>query len=305
MESTLSILPPPFAWCPIPAGYVTLLPRLRDDTDDYIAYPEKLMVFLKAFDMAKYPITNAQFACFIAAGGYQTKRWWTQAGWAACRKGYRYIQGMLRSQGTPWSAPHFWHEPRWNQPDHPVVGISWYEAYAFCRWLRELSDEPIVLPSEFHWQRAAQDETVYPSPSIAVSDRTKTGPTFPWGDTWDGRHCNHNVDGVGLGGTTPVRHYEGLGESFFGVVDMAGNVWEWCFTKASGILAKKDTAEGSDDRVIRGGSWREGIDIWKDAWETASVVLPFYTDERTSAVALYAATDIGFRIARIASRPPF
>ena len=75
---------------------------------------------------------------------------------------------------------------------------------------------------------------------------------YPWGNAWDAGRCNNNVDGKGIGRTTPVQQYEGKGDSPFGVVDMAGNVWEWCSTSYN---TGRDDLDGTDLRVLRGGSW--------------------------------------------------
>jgi formylglycine-generating enzyme required for sulfatase activity len=186
--------------------------------------PERNFAVL-AFVIARYPITNAQYARFIEDMGYDEPRGWTKTGWE------------LRVS-EDWKQPRYWHDPDWNAPNHPVVGVSWYEAVAFCQWLKAASGEPIVLPTEQQWQRAAQGDD---------------GRLNPWGNTWDASRCNNNVDGKGLGKTTPVRQYEGKGDSPFGVTDMAGNVWEWCRTA---FMTGSQELEGTSSRVVRGGSWR-------------------------------------------------
>ncbi len=112
---------------------------------------------------------------------------------------------------------------------------------AFCLWLRAATGEQIMLPTEAQWQYAAQGTD---------------GRAYPWGNAWDGARCNHNVGGKGIGKTTPVTQYEGKGEangnSPFGVVDMAGNVWEWCLTDYN---TGNDMNSNSAMRVLRGGSW--------------------------------------------------
>jgi formylglycine-generating enzyme required for sulfatase activity len=119
-----------------------------------------------------------------------------------------------------------------------VVGVSWYEAVAFCLWLTDVTGENIMLPTEAQWQYAAQGDD---------------GRAYPWGPKWDPTRCNNNVDGKGIGKTTPVQHYENQGQSQFGVVDMAGNVWEWCLTDYD----NKTNVFNIDAtlRVLRGGSW--------------------------------------------------
>jgi formylglycine-generating enzyme required for sulfatase activity len=79
---------------------------------------------------------------------------------------------------------------------------------AFAQWLNSATEQNILLPTEQQWQRAAQgdDERVY-----------------PWGNEWDESRCNLGGDDL-----TPVTQYEGKGDSPFGVVDMIGNVFEWC-----------------------------------------------------------------------------
>lgn len=203
------LLSQPFGWIQIPLGKVTLH-----------RHPEAVATFhVEAFAIAKYPITNAQFAIFVEAGGYRERKWWTEAGWH-----YR--------EREKWIMPRYWTDSKWNRREQPVVGISWYEAVAFCMWLNNATGQRITLPTEPQWQYAAQG-----------FDARK----YPWGDTWDVSRCN-----VDFETTTPVRQYEGQGDSPFGVTDMVGNTWEWCLTSYG--TGSNDVAS-LDARVIRGGAW--------------------------------------------------
>ena len=200
------ILPPPFAWVEIPAGQVEI--------EDHGVFD------VPRFEIAKYPITNAQYAKFIDAGGYAARRWWTDAGW------------RLREE-KDWTEPRYWDSSDFNGTDQPVVGVSWYEAVAFCLWLSEATGQQVMLPTEQQWQRAAQGDD---------------GRTYPWGNAWDATRCNtHESD---IGKTTPVQQYEGRGDSPFGVVDMAGNVWEWCLTDYDS--GANDAEQDAAWRVLRG-----------------------------------------------------
>lgn len=217
----LDLLPPPFEWCDIPAGRVTL------EAGGYV--PKDGQTFdVATFAIAKYPITNAQFAKFIDVGGYWERRWWTDAGW-------------MRRENDQWTKPRFWDDLEFNGADYPVVGVSWYEAVAFCTWLREISGVEVRLPTEQEWQRAAQGDD---------------GREYPWENDFDTARCN--TRGSGIGRTTPVTQYPN-GASPYGVMDMAGNVWEWCLTEYpsgnTGLI-------GGVKRVVRGGSWDNG---WLDA----------------------------------------
>lgn len=219
---TVELLPLPFEWIEIPAGKVKLV---SDEIDQKESYLKRDTVFdVPAFAIAKYPLTNAQYAKFIEAGGYREKRWWTAAGWQQREK-------------DGWTEPRWWQDQTWNGAEQPVVGVSWYEAAAFCRWLSEISGENVILPTEQQWQRAAQGND---------------GRAYPWGNEWGGTRCNNWVPPQDSRQTTPVRQYEGRGDSPFGVVDMAGNMWEWCLTAYE---SGSTSLDGTDVRVLRGGSW--------------------------------------------------
>jgi formylglycine-generating enzyme required for sulfatase activity len=198
---------------------------------DWIEIPKK------GYSIAKYPVTNAQFEKFIEAGGYKQQNWWTKEGWQKRAEGWHY-DGGWKASGTPWTQPRYWTDNKWNGAEQPVVGVSWFEAVAFCLWLSETSGEKIMLPTEDQWQYAAQGDD---------------GRDYPWGKQWDASRCNNNVDKKGIGKTTPVTQYEGKGDSPFGVVDMAGNVWEWCLTDNNNKT--NDINSDAMDRVLRGGSW--------------------------------------------------
>jgi hypothetical protein len=212
------ILPAPFAWIDIPG---TLGKK-------WTGAPYKI---------AKYPVTNAQFRLFVDAKGYTERRWWTEAGWEARAKGWVYDNGW-KETGKAWTEPRYWRDSKWNGAEQPVVGVSWYEAVAYCLWLSEMTGEQIMLPTEDQWQYAAQGDD---------------GRTYPWGNDWDCKKCNNSVKPCDSNVTTPVRQFEGKGESFFKVVDMAGNVWEWCLTDYH--TQTNDVNSLSERRCVRGGSW--------------------------------------------------
>jgi formylglycine-generating enzyme required for sulfatase activity len=215
-DGVRAILPLPFEWVEIPGGRGTME-----------TYESNVILDIptESYSIAKYPVTNAQYAKFIEAGGYKTQRWWTIHGWE-------------HRQQDKWTQPRYWNDSKWNGAEQPVVGVSWYESVAFCLWLSDITSENIMLPTEAQWQYAAQGDD---------------GRTFPWGNEWEGARCNNDVDQKGIGKTTPVRQYEGKGGSPFGVVDMAGNVWEWCLTDYANKT--NDLNASAEKRVLRSGSW--------------------------------------------------
>jgi formylglycine-generating enzyme required for sulfatase activity len=219
-----TLLPLPFEWCPIPAGKVMLEERTLE---------------VLPFWMAKYPITYSQFQVFVEAeDGFKDPRWW---------------QG-LRSDDDHKKQPG---EPAWQIDTHPREMVSWYDAIAFCQWLNSrLSLPPIPanmtiealaaytgirLPTEWEWQWAAQG-----------SD----GRTYPYGSQFD--PTRGNTQETGAGKTTPVDSYP-EGASPFGVLDMSGNVSEWCLNE----LDKPADVDLSRNvpRALRGGSWDASQDF--------------------------------------------
>jgi len=124
-------------WIDIPAGTVTLEPG------GYLPAPTTFRV--EPFAIARYPVTNELYARFIEAGGYNHQEWWCGQGWR-----------MRERQG--WTEPRYWDSPHWTRPDCPVVGVSWFEAMAFCRWWGSVLNRTITLPTEQQWQRAAQGD---------------------------------------------------------------------------------------------------------------------------------------------------
>lgn len=273
----------------IPRGILVMGdPRMRDASPQH-------RVEMGAFALGKYPVTNAEFAEFINARGYETERYWTAMGW-------KWLHGRLGQE----LAPGFWREPRLNQARYPVVGVSWYEAAAFCNWLNETSKagdretgrqedrEPgkqgnwetgklvkFRLPSEAEWEYAARGQN--------------NARNFPWGDRFERGRAN--TAEAGFGGTTPVSHFP-AGVSPFGVWDMAGNVFEWTLSKWGNnwqelqypypYRAQSDgeDIEGSGARVMRGGSWfnpsQEAVCAYRSRYLAGS-----------------RGSNIGFRVARV------
>ncbi|MCG8349570.1 MAG: SUMF1/EgtB/PvdO family nonheme iron enzyme [Chloroflexales bacterium] len=225
-----------------PRPVITELPppmaRIEGDAFQMGDGQEQHTVTVATFELARYPITNAQYALFIADDGYNPAApWWDKAGtvWQRC---------------ATKRLPKWWNHARFGQarPNHPVVGISWYEALAFCRWLTQHPDynpEGAIyrLPTEAEWEFAARD---------------KAGRTYPWGDAApDDEHANF---GQRYRGTTRVGCFL-RGATPEGVYDMAGSVWEWtCSEYREYPYDPDDGREDLDDLTekyftVRGGSW--------------------------------------------------
>lgn len=231
--------PVPLQWIDVTAGTVKLI---TDQAEKHSYVKSEMTFSIPAFTIAKYPVTNAHFAKFIDAGGYNNQRWWTQAGWEALENGWDYEgnddDGEWLPTGISWKYPYLWKERLSNGLNHPVVGVSWYEAVAYCNWMSYDTGKIINLPTDQQWQRAAQGDD---------------GRIYPWGNNWSQFRCNHNVGGKGdqESNTTPVTTYELQGKSPFGVVDLAGNVWEWCLTDDE--TGNNDIHTDARLRVLRGG----------------------------------------------------
>jgi formylglycine-generating enzyme required for sulfatase activity len=245
--SSWDLMPQPFAWMPIPAGQVCLGKTDIEPSDEkfwlgpgYIPKGTTRIESVSAFEIARYPITNAHFALFVEEGGYINPAYWTEVGWA------------IREEQR-WTQPLFWHDATWNKCDYPVVGVSWYEALAFCRWLSDRTNERITLPTEAQWQYAAQGDS---RRAVAWDFDTNANDDdlIEWAN-WGGFGDSS--------GTTPVTRYEGRNESPFGVVDMTGNVWEWCITD---YQTGNHDPEGKRERVAKGGSWQLFISYEINIW---------------------------------------
>ncbi len=185
--------------------------------------------YLETYWIDRTPVTQAQYSEFIQAGGYENSTWWSEAGW-------QWLQQHPVDRPLYWSGNSL-------EADHPVWGVSWYEAEAYARFVGKR------LPSEAEWEKAATWEP--------LSQRRQT---YPWGDTFPTpQHCNY---GHHVGSTTPVAQFPS-GASAYGCHDCLGNVWEWTaswFEGYSGFTAYpyRGYSQAYFDRqhrVLRGGSW--------------------------------------------------
>lgn len=170
-------------------------------------------VYLDAFYIDIFEVTNAKYQQFVLATGYPS--------------------------------PPLWHDQKFNQPDNPVVNIRWLDAAAYAVWANKR------LPTETEWEYAARGNLI--------------GKKFATGDIITRNDANFE----GEAGrdiwrwTSPVGSFSPNG---FGLFDMVGNVWEWCFDEynaefyatSSNTNPKygRETAPDNENfRILRGGGW--------------------------------------------------
>ena len=188
--------------------------------------PKKCDAITEPCRISRFPVTVAQYQTFVAAAGYEDDgsdeatqrllRWWTPES-----------LGWKRDKGITGPDEN---DPVFQTPNHPRVGVSWYESMAFCRWLSEEWKKDIALPSEAQWERAA---------------RHTDGRLYPWGQEEGDIAQRCNMGTTGIGHTSAVGLFPS-GKADCGAMDMSGNVWEWC----------EDLYEANQPyRVLRGGSW--------------------------------------------------
>ena len=205
---------------------------------------------VKSFRMATYPVTNSQFQVFIDDGDYGNDAWW---------------EGLEKIDAAA--------EPRWKDANATRETFSWYEALAFCRWLGHRTESRIRLPTEWEWQQAA----------------TGGDPTseYPWPGGWDAARCNSWASR--LGQTTAVGLYAS-GTSRHGLLDLAGNIWEWCqnrYEQPETFKSGGTDVSVAGQRVVRGGSWDNERELLHLSNRSGSLA-----DDRGSSVGFRLAQDI-------------
>lgn len=205
-------------------------------------------VYLDAYYIGKYEVTNEEYHKFWEATGHSTPESFADD----------YNIGA-------------WPERAIKFPRHPVVGITWHDAAAYAKWVN------MRLPTEAEWENAARGPT----------DRL-----WPWGTSpkpyaniWDGKDGYDNT-------IAPVGSYPD-GKSYYGVMDMAGNAWEWTadwYSDTHYFHSPRRNPRCLDTgswRVIRGGAWIDNINRCNTTFRFF-----FYPSLRTSF--------IGFRLAKTA-----
>jgi formylglycine-generating enzyme required for sulfatase activity len=191
---------------------------------------------VKGFRMALTPVTNLQYARYLATG---------------------------RVSSPPW-----WNDPAFFSPEQPVVGVTWFEAMAYCEWLSRTAGGHWRLPTEMEWERAARGGL--------ESAPTPWGEAVPVGEIPDGP----------LSGPWNVARGIPNGYALF---DMCTIVHEWCldwydtaYYASSPTVDPRGPEEG-ERRASRGGSWRHHV-----RWSPPSA--------RSSLPPAFRYADYGFRL---------
>ena len=204
-----------------------------DDPDLKEACRPQHRVALGPYCIGRRPVTNADYQLFVEANPdypapYSPMRFAQRYNWD--RRARTYPRGL---------------------ENHPVVLVTWQDGLAYCRWLSEVTGYRCRLPTEAEWEKAA-----------CWDPATGQARRYPWGDEFDEERCNVDAHGALRLESSPVGRYSPAGDSPYGLVDVAGNVWEWtgCLYQPYPYNAgdgREDLDAGSE-RVVRGGAYDEG-----------------------------------------------
>ncbi len=218
-----------------PAGYWCFVREGAYRIGGWASNEPSATIQIPAFWIARYPLTVAQYAPFVAEGyGVGAERWWNPEGWA-------WRQKSQRTQ--PWG----WERPEYHRPNQPVIGVTWYEVTAFCAWLSAQvlpAGYVLRLPTEAEWEAAA------------AYDGSGQRRLYPWGNA-DPTPDLAIYDSGGQKKLSSVGCCP-AGASACGALDLAGNVWELTASEYRAYpdgshQPQKDFTDGWT--AWRGGSW--------------------------------------------------
>jgi iron(II)-dependent oxidoreductase len=192
---------------------------------------------LDAYYLDRYTVTNQRFQDFVDAGGYEQMENWPTEIWPE-------VLDFVDRTGQP--GPRFWRDGKFpkDKGNHPVVGVSWYEAVAYATWAGRR------LPTDAEWVKAA-------SWPVEVDAGQLAARRYPWGEILDQGQAN--VWSANVGETTEVDDFPG-GVSAGGLYQLAGNVWEWTADDAGEAVETAMIAGGNlilpgSMKCIRGGAF--------------------------------------------------
>lgn len=234
-------------WCDLPAG-----PFWHAD-EGQGRHALRAVELPYGLRVARLPVTNAEFARFITAGGYAEPRWWGREGWRLVDPAGQ--RPAAAADDRPLRQPAAWGTPPFDSPSQPVVGVSWYEAAAYCAWLTAeghaagwlAPGEALRLPTALEWERAARH-----------TDRRE----HPWGDT-PPNPARAAFAPTGLSAPAAVGCFP-AGAAACGALDLAGNCWEWTASGAQGprALAPRPEASPGERHAALGGAFdQEGATL--------------------------------------------
>ena len=196
-------------------------------------------IYVDDFAIGICPVTNAEYAQFVRETGHPSP---------AIRALPLMVSGVHESAFRSVAAGYFWNNgtPPEGRERHPVTLVGFDDASSYCRWLASKTGQPVRLPTEAEWERAARGGL--------------QGKRFPWGDTLDPEraHFLPHADAKAERGTAPVGSYP---PNAFEMHDMAGNVWEWVsdwYSPNYYERAQYINPQGPENgvmRIVRGGAW--------------------------------------------------
>lgn len=249
--------PEPRGDAEIPAGQFRLGAR-RDQgfvlDNEQWEHPREV----SAFAISKTAVTQAQFAEFVDAGGYQREDLWTPEGWDWRESVQAQHPVYWRQTAAGWQRRRF---DRWVdlEDDLPVMHVNWFEAKAFCRFTGRR------LPTELEWEVAASAEPESGSRLLARRKRL-----FPWGDQ-PAEPGRSNLDFDHCGPVSVFAFPES--DSAFGCRQMLGNVWEWCEDTFGpypgfepGPYREYSRSLFGSTKVLRGGGWATTSRMIRNTW---------------------------------------
>jgi iron(II)-dependent oxidoreductase len=221
----------------VPAGHV-LIGQLAElsssacgQTDIDPKMARRNLIAVAPIYLDRFCVTNAEYQRFVDAGGYEQLEFWHEEALPA-------LLDFVDQTGAP--APRFWCDGQFPADDQrlPVVGVSWYEAAAYARWVGKR------LPSDGEWTKAAA-WPVESAPGRVAQRR------YPWGESFDVRRAH--LYGSGHNAPVAVDEFPG-GTSVGGIHQLIGNVWEWTSTPLA--EAADPTLHVSESVMsIRGGAF--------------------------------------------------